>query len=157
MTGMDIAPHGLFLAMALSVHVFIGGGVGEPTILDTPPDVSCAAGFESWRSDIWGSERVRSLGAEFFPRLAGDDLYVEHAQLAQFRRECELLRENLDIVAAGPDPLNPQAISFELPSRRVIKPADPHAAFLDLVSQRLANIESAVRYALKVGGGVVIW
>jgi len=126
-------------------------------ILDEPAGVSCLAGFESWRHDVWGSERVRALGAEFFPRLAHEDLYIAQEQIEQFQRECRLLRENIEIVAFGTGPLNPKATYFIAAAKRSVDPPDSHAAFLETVSKRLANIEAAVQRAVDVEGGVVIW
>ena len=126
-------------------------------ILDEPAGASCLAGFESWRHDVWGSERVRALGAEFFPRLTQEDLYIEQEQVEQSQRECRLLRENIEIVAVGTDPLNPKATHFTAGARRPVDPPDPHAAFLETVSRRLANIETAAQQAIEIEGGVVIW
>jgi hypothetical protein len=82
----------------LSAHVFTRLAGDELDILETP-HVETLAGFESWRKTVWGSERVRALGAVFFPVLATDDLYVLPGQVEAFRRECELLRANLEVVA----------------------------------------------------------
>jgi hypothetical protein len=98
--------------MSLSVHVFLRDDSGQLTILDEPDGASCLAGFESWRHDVWGSERVRALGAKFSPQLAQEDLYIEQEQVEQFQHECRLLRENLAIFAAGTDPRHPKATYF---------------------------------------------
>jgi hypothetical protein len=105
-------------------------------VLDVPEGSRDLAGFESWRRSVWGSDRVRALGAEFFPALATGDLYVEPGEVGRFQRECAVLRANLQTVATG---------------------VDPHAAFAATVSTRLANIEDAVCRALTAGAGVVIW
>jgi hypothetical protein len=82
----------------LSVDVFTGFAGDELDILETPHSETLA-GFESWRKTVRGSERVRALGAVFFPVLASDDLYVWPGQVEAFQQECELLRANLEVVA----------------------------------------------------------
>ncbi|MFD3518905.1 hypothetical protein [Streptomyces sp. NPDC058653] len=125
--------------MSLSVEVFVVGADGKRQILDIPEGCSDLAGFERWRTTVWGSEVVRSLGAQFFPVLAEADLYVEAGQVPEFRRECALLRENLEEIVAGGSPVR---TAEEL--RRQI-------------SERLANIEDAATRAQGMGAGVLIW
>ena len=128
------------------------------SILDVPHSRTLA-GFESWRTSVWGSERVRSLGATFFPQLAAGDLYVEPGQIEQLQAECALLRANLEIVAAGVDPRNPRGVHGAVIDGRVERreAEDPHQAFVATVSARLANIEVAARRAREIGAGVLIW
>ncbi|WP_328750819.1 hypothetical protein OHT57_35345 [Streptomyces sp. NBC_00285] len=95
--------------MSLSVEVFVRDPDGELRILDVSDDVYRSGGFESWRTTVWGSEFVRSLGARFLPVLAARDLYVEAEDVPEFRREVALLRSRIDEVATdgrgapGPD------------------------------------------------------
>jgi hypothetical protein len=145
--------------VSLSVDVYFRMPDGGMEVLEVPEGSSDLAGFESWRHDVWGSHRVRALGAEFFPALVADDLYVEPSEVERFQHECAVLRANLETVAEGVDPLNPRSASFRLADGRgqFHEPDDPHAAFVETVSERLANIEDAVRRALAVGAGVVVW
>lgn len=148
----------LLTRVTLSVHVFTGLPDDEPDILETPHSETLA-GFESWRTTVWGSGRVRALGAVYFPALATDDLYVLPAQLEAFQQECELLRANLEVVAQDVDPRNPRSAHGVVVDGRIERrePDDAHAAFVQRVSERLANIEAAVRRARDIDGGVVIW
>jgi len=143
--------------MSLSVHVFVNQACGEKTLLDEPPDTSNLAELESWRTDVWVSDRLRALSAEFFPQLAEHDLYVEPEQVHRFQRECALLRANLDFVTAGVDLLNHRGITVDLTAGQVIQPADSHAAIAQAVSWRLANIEAAAQRAQATSGGILIW
>ncbi|MFB8237547.1 hypothetical protein ACFC58_13445 [Kitasatospora purpeofusca] len=95
--------------MSLTVHVFVVGEDGKRNLLDVPEGSSDLAGFERWRTSVWGSEVVRSLGATFFPVLAGGDLTVAPDQVADFLDECALIRSNLELVAAGADPAKSHA------------------------------------------------
>lgn len=125
--------------MSLLVDVFAVGEDGEVDVLDVPDGSSDLAGFERWRTSVWGSEAVRSLGARFFPVLAKADLKVLPEQVADFRSECALVRSNLDVVAPRTDP------------------SKAHAVYVWEISERLRNIEEAAERAQAVAGGVLIW
>ncbi|MET7309540.1 hypothetical protein ACWD7C_04435 [Streptomyces sp. NPDC005134] len=119
--------------MTLLVHTFVRGRSGRPHLLDDPPDGSDMAGFESCRTDLWGSDRVRALGARFLPELASCDLYVEPEDIEEFLDECALLR--------------PHAAAL-----------DAHCGYREgYVAERLANITAAARRAQDVSGGVLVW
>ncbi|WP_230423502.1 hypothetical protein [Streptomyces radicis] len=60
--------------MSLSVDVFVVEAGGAIRVLDVPAGCSDLAGFERWRTTVWGSDAVRSLGARFLPVLAEADL-----------------------------------------------------------------------------------
>ncbi|WP_035838975.1 hypothetical protein [Kitasatospora azatica] len=125
--------------MSLSVDVFVVGEDDQMEVLDVPVGSSDLAGFESWRTVVWGSEAVRSLGARFFPILASRDLRVAPNQAADFLAECALIRSNLELVAPSADP------------------AKSHTEYVRQISERLRNIEDACERAQGVAGGVLIW
>ncbi|MET7689762.1 hypothetical protein ABZT06_17575 [Streptomyces sp. NPDC005483] len=125
--------------MSLLVEVFVREPDGKVRILDVPEGVYQSGGFESWRTTVWGSEFVRSLGARFLPVLASGDLYVEAEDVPEFRSEVELLRSRLDEVAHGTQ--RPRTI-------------EEHR---DNIDTRLRIIEESIRKALEIGGGVLIW
>ncbi|MGW8766071.1 hypothetical protein ACWGN5_26625 [Streptomyces sp. NPDC055815] len=125
--------------MSLSVDVFVVGSNGQIDVLDVPAGCSDLAGFESWRTSVWGSEAVRSLGASFFPVLANEDLTVFPDHVAGLLAECAVTRNNLESVAPSTDP------------------SKSHAEYVRQISQRLQNIETAAERAQSIGGGVLIW
>ncbi|MGW0770317.1 hypothetical protein [Streptomyces sp. NPDC002676] len=125
--------------MSLLVDVFVREPDGELRILDVPDEVYQSGGFESWRTTVWGSEFVRSLGARLLPVLADRDLYVEHEQVPDLLREVALLRDNLDAVAAGTE--RPRTLQ-------------EHRGGIEC---RLGIIEAGAHKALEIGGGVLIW
>ncbi|MGW1887656.1 hypothetical protein [Streptomyces sp. NPDC001970] len=125
--------------MSLSVDVFVIGADGKRQVLDVPAGCSDLAGFESWRTAVWGSEVVRSLGARFLPVLADADLQVEAGQVPAFLRECVLLRENVERIVGCTKP---------------VRTVEEHR---HTISARLANIEDAARRAQAMGGGVLVW
>ena len=67
--------------MSLTVNVYTADAAGRQTVIDGPPGTPDAAGFESWRTEVWGSAQVRAPGAELLPQLATGDLYVGPGQL----------------------------------------------------------------------------
>ncbi|MFF4033106.1 hypothetical protein ACFYZ2_25675 [Streptomyces sviceus] len=125
--------------MSLLVEVFVREPEGQRRILDVPDGVYQSGGFESWRTTVWGSEFVRSLGARFLPVLAEDDLYVEAEDVPAFQREVALLRSRLDAFAHGTQ--RPRTV-------------EEHRQQIDT---RLRIIEESSRKALEIGGGVLIW
>lgn len=125
--------------MSLLVDVFAVGTDGELRILDVPEGASDLAGFERWRTTVWGSDVVGSLGVRFFPQLAGNDLKVEPSEVPAFLQECALLREHLeDIVTRTVHP----------------RTLEEHRHVL---SRRLANIEDAANRAQSTEDGILIW
>jgi hypothetical protein len=58
------------------------------------------AGFEGWRTDVWASPALVQRGARFLPQLAVGDVYVEYTDLAAFDRECQVLLQQIDAIAA---------------------------------------------------------
>ncbi|MFD9484090.1 hypothetical protein ACFWBX_08805 [Streptomyces sp. NPDC059991] len=125
--------------MSLLVDVFVYAPDGTRDFLDVPDGVSDTAGFERWRTSVWGSPMVRSLGARFLPRLAEDDLYVEPDEVVAFLDECALLVSHVPPIVAGMDPAHG---------------AEEHTHNL---TSTLAHISDAARRAVQAGGGVVIW
>ncbi|MFF4400667.1 hypothetical protein [Streptomyces sp. NPDC001480] len=125
--------------MSLTVEVFVREPDGTTRILDVPDDMYRSGGFESWRTTVWGSEFVRSLGARFLPVLADRDLHVEAGDVPEFQREVALLRSRLDDVAHRTE--RPRTV-------------EEHR---HQIETRLRIIEESIRKALEIGGGVLIW
>ena len=141
--------------MSLAVRTFVTSTSGKLTTLPRPPGASEAAGFESWRIQVWGSAAVRALGATIFPQLAVQDLHVMPGrQLNDFRRECRLLRAHIDEIADAADPAGQHGTVVT--TAGVIKPGETREALRRAISQHLANIEAAIRRAKKARGGVSI-
>ncbi|MFD7630131.1 hypothetical protein ACFV7Q_29600 [Streptomyces sp. NPDC059851] len=119
--------------MSLLVHTFVYDADGGYVFLEDPEHGHTLAGFESTRQRLWGSDALRALGAEFFPRLDGDDLYVERDEIDAFLAECEAIRPHLGHLAGqgGYDP--------------------------DYVAQRFDNIVAAALRAKAEAGGILVW
>jgi hypothetical protein len=141
--------------VSLTVSVFLRDSSGT-MVLDEALGGSLAAGFENWRTQVWGSSQVRALGAMYFPRLAEADLCVGAAEVAAFLRECALLREHLDAIAAAADLSRQPGVAVNTATGRVTAAQDSPEVFREQVSLRLANIEAAARRALDTGGEVTI-
>ncbi|MET9951962.1 hypothetical protein ABZ135_10505 [Streptomyces sp. NPDC006339] len=125
--------------MSLVVKVFLVGANGKMRVLDVPDGCGDSAGFESWRTDVWGSDAVRSLGAAVLPLLSEGDLYVPPYGVDTFLSECLMLRENLERIVQGTQP---------------VRTVEEHRSAIE---QRLSNLTDAARRAREVGGGVLVW
>ena len=68
-----------------------------------------AAGFESYREFLWGSDAMSSRGMTFFPQLRDGDIYVAPDELEAFRLECLRVIEHSDSIADELWPEDPQA------------------------------------------------
>ena len=140
--------------MSLLVYVVVTDASGERSELGE----TLAAGFESWRTQVWGSPQVQALGAEFFPRLASEEMVtIQDDELGRFQRECTLVRENLDAICADVDLASEDGLVVGNAPGQVVRANASREVFHDLVSQRLANIEDAVQRAANAGGAAVIW
>jgi hypothetical protein len=145
---------GLLVAVSLLVYLVVTDASGR----QSEAGEMLAAGFESWRTEVWGSAQVRALGADIFPRLApGELVTVQTHELPQFQRECELIRENLDVICAEVDLTHQHGFTVGTAPGQVIRANASRAVFRDMVAQRLANIEDAISRAVTAGGAVAIW
>ncbi|MEU9186806.1 hypothetical protein AB0D14_20105 [Streptomyces sp. NPDC048484] len=131
--------------MSLSVDVYVPRAEGGIEVLDIPPGCSDVAGWERWRTEVWGSEPVRSLGARFLPRLATEDLTVAPDEVSALIAECDLIRTHLARIAE------------HMRAEPETGPGKSPAEHADDVSRRLDNIVDAARRALNVEGGIIIW
>ena len=59
------------------------------------------AGTEANRTDLWGSEILRSLGCEILPRLSEHDLQVEGTEREALRKELKLILNEVRRVSAA--------------------------------------------------------
>ncbi|MFF3487593.1 hypothetical protein ACFYXC_30575 [Streptomyces sp. NPDC002701] len=150
--------------MSLSVDVYVPRAEGGIEVLDVPPGRSDAAGRESWRTEVWGSEPVRSLGARFLPRLAIEDLAVAPDEVSAFIAECDLVRTHAARIAehlgAGPETGTEAGTEAEPeagPNTGLAGPGTSAEWHADEVSRYLDNILDAARRASDVGGGIIIW
>jgi hypothetical protein len=138
----------------LLVYVVVTDASGQ----ESEQGETLAAGFESWRTEVWGNPQVRALGAEFFPRLAaGNQVNIKPHEVARFQRECALLRENLDAICVGVDPSGQHGLAVDMATGTVTSPGASRKAFQQIVSLHRANIEDAAQRAAQAGGEVVIW
>ncbi len=58
-----------------------------------------AAGFESYRKELWGSQSLVKRGARFFPQLNDTDLFVYPADLSAFAAECRMIESESEAIA----------------------------------------------------------
>jgi hypothetical protein len=119
--------------MSLVVDAYVLGADGRMAFVPGPAG-SDLAGHERTRDELWGSSCVAALGATRLPTLASTDIYALPPELDELDRDCALILDNLERVAA--------ATGFDE----------------DYISYRLGNIRAAIARARAVdGGSVVIW
>jgi hypothetical protein len=120
--------------MTLSVNVFQTNEAGAMMAIvepDSHPEE--LAGFESWRKTVYGSRASQSLGLRILPGLATGDVYTTGSELERLGDEIELTLSNLRLFA------------------------EESGADAETLRFRLENIKQAVRKAIRIRGGVVIW
>jgi hypothetical protein len=59
-----------------------------------------AFGFESYRTELWGTNAIHDVGARLIPRLATGDLYVRDTELEALELEALTISEHADSIAA---------------------------------------------------------
>lgn len=59
----------------------------------------CAAGFECYRTRLWGSMALTQRGATFMPVLKNNDLYVTPEQFDTYRDELTMIHGNARAIA----------------------------------------------------------
>jgi hypothetical protein len=86
--------------MTLSVSLFQPDK--QPYEFVSVPEIEnvAAAGFENYRSRLWGATALSDRGAIFLPVLRHDDLYVTPEQFASFRSELAVIHRNARDIAA---------------------------------------------------------
>jgi hypothetical protein len=118
------------VTLVVSVHERdpISGELGPDLVTGTGAEL---AGFEAWRSSVYGSAAVRRRGSQFLPRLAGADLLLEGDDLIAFQKECAVLLREIVELSADLD-VDAETLRF-----------------------RLSNIAAATEQAIAIGG--VVW
>ena len=91
------------------------------------------AGFESWRKTVYGSRAAQSLDLKLLSSLATEDVYARGVDLQRLQVEIETALANLSIFA------------------------EESGADVNSIRFRFENIIKAVRKAINIRGGVVIW
>ena len=119
--------------MSLSVDVYTTDDNGE-MVLHDPKDYSeTLAGFESYRTEVYGSELAMRLRFKVLPTLASTDIYAKGQEVNKLKTEAEIMMR--------------EASAF---AEYVKEDADG-------IKQRADNIRKACIRARKMQGNVVIW
>jgi len=119
--------------MSLSVEVYTTDDNGE-MVLHDPKDYSeTLAGFESYRTEVYGSELAKRLGFKVLPTLASNNIYAKGQEVNKLKTEAEtIMRE----ASAFAEQFNNDA---------------------ETIKYRADNIRKACIRARKMQGNVVIW
>jgi hypothetical protein len=138
---------------------------GKPS----PINKSKAAGFESWRTDVWASKAVTSLAHAvrrprpsrlILPSLAAQDILVEGEELDQLEREVDAVLAHAVEVVREIALSGPQMIGAVLGGVSIgnidgipVVPSEPE--IVEHFRARLRNIKEAVELAKTVPRGAV--
>lgn len=119
--------------MTLSVHAYTRKEDGGMEFIEPAESFQDMAGFESFRTEFYGSKAARVLGLTLLPALANADLYLSPEELPTLEAETQLILQNVDQFTeeAGKDS---ERLSFYL-----------------------HNILNAISLAKQANGHVVIW
>jgi len=119
--------------MSLSVNVYIISETGD--WIDQAPefDYQTLAGFESYRTKLYGSEAAKQLGLVILPKLATQDLNISGEEVAQLQAEAELILQDVEKFAEQTD------------------------LDAEYIQSRVGNIVLACKIAINAHGNVVIW
>ncbi|CAD73536.1 MAG TPA: hypothetical protein DDX19_25930 [Rhodopirellula baltica] len=85
--------------MALSVSLYRHDTERLEFVSVPDLDNRCAAGFECYRTRLWGSRSLTERGALFMPTLRASDLYVTPDQFDAFRDELGMIHRNARVIA----------------------------------------------------------
>ncbi len=83
--------------MSLLVYAYqraLGKGTADFIPLEPSDGYSELAGFETWRTEVWGSSALIELGARILPRLAVGDIYAEGDEIADLEADVNLVLEH---------------------------------------------------------------
>jgi hypothetical protein len=155
--------------MSLTVHArrkVAAPGDGDEWLKPAPP-YSEHAGFESWRTDVWGSASAKRLGLRLLPSLAAGDIFASGADLEALALEVDLVQSSLrdivdELLATGVHIVWRSDVQpgVDMKNVSVDGTGRPQNDPYETVRMRLANIAEAVRLARalpKGTGEVVIW
>jgi hypothetical protein len=68
-------------------------------IIDEPDHAKELAGFETWRSKVWGSAAVIALGCRILPQLRTQDIYCLEQDVPHLTQDAKLILKHLADIA----------------------------------------------------------
>ena len=87
------------MSLSISVHLVekASGGLGREIPL---PEGGDLAGFEAWRSELYGSDEVLRLGLTLLPSLREADIRAKGDDLLRLKNEAECIVEHAEKLAS---------------------------------------------------------
>ena len=119
--------------MSLLVHSYILDENGKMVFPDRENASETLAGFEDYRTTLYGGEVAKRLGFKVLPTLASTNIYAKGQEVNQLKAEAEIMMR--------------EAAAF---AEYVKEDADG-------IKRRANNIRKACIRARKMQGNVVIW
>jgi hypothetical protein len=141
--------------MTLSLAIFdptkgtYGGYIDRPEL-----NGRHAAGFEDYRTVLWGSLAMRRRAYRFFPVLRNADLFVILLEMDAFKIECKDVWKNARVIASEIWPIG--IIDKWWPIRRFARIRSQRAYGARSIRQYIDRIQYAIALAESLGMGVSI-
>ena len=119
--------------MSLLVNVYVLDENGKMLFRDSKNSSEELAGFEVYRTEVYGSELAKRLGFKVLPTLASNNIHAKGQEINQLKAEAEIIMR--------------EASAF----------AEQFKNDAETIKYRADNIRKACIRARKMQGNVVIW
>ena len=130
----------------------------EQVVLVPTPPRNDLAGFETWRRTVYGCVTMRQLGLQLLPSLAERNIMAEGEDLAQLRREVEIVLANLPAIAVDAAAPRKRLVLglfvVHAPNDAKAEPVPRDLAAEESIRFRLENIWEAIRLAQQQTEGI---
>ena len=132
----------------------------DPAGKQIPPfEGDWSFGFERYRTELWGTDVVRSLGAVLIPQLASQGLYVENADLGALELEVRRIADSVEMIAGqlfeerSP---GPGAVVVQSGESSAVHNAWGGRTPADSINRYLDNLQRAIDLARSANCGIRI-
>ena len=134
----------------------------DPTTKDSAQlvDGDWSFGLERYRVELWSTDAVRGVGAQFIPRLASGDLYVRHDDLDALEMEARRIEAAAEAIAAQlfiPSAPGPGAVVVQTAGSSRMHDAWGGGSPAESVKRYISNLLRAIDFARHADCGLVIW
>jgi hypothetical protein len=119
-----------------------------------------AFGFERYRTELWGTDAVRNVGARLIPLLATGDVFVQPAELDALELEAWSIQANAESIALEVfDESNPGrgAVIVKTDDGGVLLNAWGGRGPAGSIRRYTDNLLRAITAARAAGCGIIIW
>lgn len=124
-------------------------------------DGDSSFGFERYRTELWGTDVIRSLGAVLIPRVSsGEEVFIEHSELDALEREANTILGDIENIAAqlfDPSAPGPGAIVVRGDNGAQMHNAWGGRTPAEAIERLVRNLLRAIEQARANCCGIYIW